>query len=177
MLETRIVQLTQSVDNLLEATNKHDSRIKASIDRAKEFEETLSSLESAVRINTVTITNGISVASDLAKAVIELNNSIAKLTSQNDESVTGLLRVAKTEESTEPKPEPKSKSKPEPEPTITSEELQRYVLSIVRDNRYLREPIKCLIRELTGADYISAIPSDKLNEVKVAIDNLVNTND
>lgn len=57
---------------------------------------------------------------------------------------------------------------------VSIDDLQRFVLNLVREKRHLRDKIKDLVQEITGAKFMHDVPADKAGELKRAIENLAN---
>lgn len=122
------------------------------------------------------------------------NKNIEALLKQTPASVTD---EAPAEEVVEDTPEPKKKratkkkvEKPaepetveEPETnvdqgeTVSIDDLQRFVLGIVREKRHLRDKIKDLVQEITGAKFMGDVPAEKAGELKAAIEKLAGGSD
>lgn len=58
------------------------------------------------------------------------------------------------------------------EETVSVDDLQRFVLNVVREKRHLRDQIKDLVQEITGAKFMHDVPADKAGELKTAIEAL-----
>ena len=59
-----------------------------------------------------------------------------------------------------------------PTETVSIDDLQRFVLNLVREKRHLRDKIKDLVQEITGAKFMHDVPVDKAGELKAAIEKL-----
>lgn len=58
------------------------------------------------------------------------------------------------------------------EETVSIDDLQRFVLNLVREKRHLRDQIKDLVQEITGVKFMHDVPTDKAGELKAAIEKL-----
>ena len=58
------------------------------------------------------------------------------------------------------------------EETVSIDDLQRFVLNLVREKRHLRDKIKDLVQEVTGAKFMHDVPANKAGELKAAIEKL-----
>lgn len=58
------------------------------------------------------------------------------------------------------------------EETVSIDDLQRFVLNLVREKRHLRDQIKDLVQEITGAKFMHDVPANKAGELKAAIEKL-----
>lgn len=56
---------------------------------------------------------------------------------------------------------------------VSVEDLQRYCLQTIRNDRSLKDPIKKLVQDMTGAKFMEDVPADKAGELKAAIEALV----
>lgn len=56
---------------------------------------------------------------------------------------------------------------------VSVEDLQRYCLQVIRNDRSLKDPIKKLVQDMTGAKFMEDVPADKAGELKAAIESLV----
>lgn len=77
----------------------------------------------------------------------------------------------------EPTQDDTSAEEPTEEPTeeaVSIDDLQRFVLNLVREKRHLRDKIKDLVQEITGAKFMHDVPANKAGELKAAIENLAN---
>lgn len=59
------------------------------------------------------------------------------------------------------------------EETVSIDDLQRFCLAIVREKRHLRDKIKEVVFEVTGAKFMPDVPPEKAGELKAAIEALV----
>lgn len=58
------------------------------------------------------------------------------------------------------------------EEIVSIDDLQRFVLNLVREKRHLRDQIKDLVQEITGAKFMHDVPANKAGELKAAIEKL-----
>lgn len=58
------------------------------------------------------------------------------------------------------------------EEAVSIDDLQRFVLNLVREKRHLRDKIKDLVQEITGAKFMHDVPANKAGELKAAIEEL-----
>lgn len=75
----------------------------------------------------------------------------------------------------EPVEEPTKDDAPVEEPTeetVSTDDLQRFVLNLVREKRHLRDKIKDLVQEITGAKFMHDVPVNKAGDLKAAIEKL-----
>lgn len=119
-------------------------------------------------------------------AAIEKMNVNVEILNLNLESLGYAKAKAKAVEpkpkaKAEPKPKPKAKAEPKPkakaEPkaeaeSVSLDELQRYVLGVVREKRHLKDAIKELVNA-TGAKFMGDVPAEKAGKLKASIEKLV----
>lgn len=79
----------------------------------------------------------------------------------------------KVEEPVEPETTEEPESDVDQAETVSIDDLQRFVLGVVREKRHLRDKIKDLVQEITGAKFMGDVPADKAGELKAAIEKLV----